>query len=317
MKGRRTIRTAIVAGAACVGLALPATAQAAKNWVVVQGNGTFVRGSGVATTARLNLGTYLITFDAKIAGCGFVANPGDTGTGAVADAAVAAVARRAGNPHGLYLQTYNETTHALADEPFHVAVYCGATSRFAVVGKGGALSRGSHALSARRIARGEYSVHFDSDVSNCVLTASVGSTGTTPVTAPGEISVAPGKKPHNVFVATIGASGSLKNFPFHLSAACGTTPFRAVVTSGGTLVRGRKVTMTSHIGPGTYAVIFDQNVSTCAYTATIGSAGAAFSTLPLTVTTATRAGNPNGAFIFIHNAAGAVADHAFHLVTRC
>jgi hypothetical protein len=308
---------AIVAGAAFIGLALPAAAQAARNWAVVQGNGTFVRGSGVATTTRLSLGTYLITFDARIAGCGFVANPGDPMTGAVADAAVAAVARRAGDPHGLALQTYNETTHALADEPFHVAVYCGPTARFAVVGKGGALSRGSHALSARRIARGEYSVHFDSDVANCAFTASVGSTRTTPVTAPGEISAAPGKKPRNVFVATTGAGGSPRNFPFHLAAACGTTPLRAVVTSGGVPVRGRNLVSSTHLGLGTYEVIFDQDVRQCAYTATVGSPAAAFSTLPLTISTASRAGNADGAFIFIHDAAGAAVDHAFHIVARC
>ena len=35
MNRSRTVRTAIVAGAAFIGLALPATAQAAKNWAVV------------------------------------------------------------------------------------------------------------------------------------------------------------------------------------------------------------------------------------------------------------------------------------------
>ena len=317
MSRSRSFRTAVIAGAALIGLALPATAQAAKNWAVVQGNGTFVRGNGIASTTRLQGGTYLVTFDANISKCAYVASPGDPGAGAVLESAVASVARRAGNPHALYLQTYNETTHLLVDEPFHVFAYCGGTSRFAVVGKGGALSRGSHAVSARRIVRGEYSVHFDSDVSNCVFTATIGSTGTTPVSAPGEISVSPGNKPHNVFVATIGAGGSLKNFPFHLAAACGTTPFRAVVKQDGTFVRGRNVTSSGPTALGRYQVIFTQDVTTCAYTASVGAAGIGISTLPLTITTASRAGNPNGVFLFIHDAAGNQVNHAFHLTVRC
>jgi hypothetical protein len=317
MKSSRSFRTAVVAAAAFIGLVLPATAQAAKNWAVVESNGTLVRGNNIATTTRLNSGTYAITFDHNISRCGYVANPGDTAAGAVTDSAVASVARRAGNPRTVYLQTYNETTHALADEPFHLVAYCGVTSKFAVVGKGGALSRGSHALSAHRIVRGEYSVHFDRDVSNCVFTATIGATGITPVTAPGDISVSPGNKPHNVFVATIGANGSLKNFPFHLAAACGTVPLRAVVKKDGTFVRGRNVTSTRQINPGRYEVIFTQNVSTCAFTATVGSPGVGISTLPLTITTATRAGNPNGVFLFIHDAAANQVFHAFHLVVRC
>jgi hypothetical protein len=317
MTRSRSVRTAMLAGAALIGLALPATAQAAKHWAVVQGNGTFVRGHGVVSTTRVGLGTYLVTFNVSIRKCAYVANPGDPGTGAVTESAVASVARRASNPNVLYLQTFNETTHAPFDEPFHVVAYCGSTARFAVVRKGGALARGSHALSARRIVRGEYSVHFDSDVSNCVFTASIGSPGITPVSAPGEISVSPGNKPHNVFVATIGSGGSLKSSSFHLAAACGRVPVRAVVKKDGTFVRGRNVTSSARVGQGAYEVIFTQNVATCSYTATVGSAAAGISTLPLTITTATRAGNPNGAFLFIHNAAGATVDHAFHVVTRC
>lgn len=317
MSRSRSVRTAMLAGAAFIGLALPATAQAAKNWAVVDPAGTFVRGDNIATTTRLSLGTYAITFDHNVSKCGYVANPGDTAAGAVAASAVASVARRAGNPRTVYLQTYNETTHALVDEPFHLVAYCGVTSKFAVVGKGGAVSRGSHALSAHRIVKGEYSVHFDSDVSNCVFTATIGATGITPVTAPGDISVSPGNKPHNVLVATIGANGSLKNFPFHLAAACGTVPLRAVVKKDGTFVRGRNVTSSSQVNPGRYEVIFTQNVSTCGYTATVGSPSVGISTLPLTITTATRAGNPNGVFLFIHDTAGNQVFHAFHLVVRC
>jgi hypothetical protein len=98
----------------------------------------------------------VVAFD-RIAGCAAIANPGDPATGAVAAPAVASVSRRA-NPRALLVQTYDEGAEAPADEPFHLAVYCGVGSPYAVVGRGGVLARGSHALAARRIRRGEYGV---------------------------------------------------------------------------------------------------------------------------------------------------------------
>ena len=307
---------AILASAVLAGLGLPPAAQAAKRWAVVRQNGALVRGSGVTTTSRTGPGSFVITFDHSIAGCAAVANPGDPATGTVADPVVAAVSRRA-NARAVSVQTYHEGGEFNIDEPFHIAVYCGATSPYAVVRKGGALARGAHALSARRIRRGEYGVHFDRDVSSCALTATIGSTGTAEVVAPGMISVAPGRKPHNAFVTTIGGGGQPGDFPFHLAAACGVVPLRGVVTSDGTLVRGRDVLSTTRLSTGSYEVIFDRDVSGCAYTATIGRSSPGFTRNPLTITTAARGGNPDGAFVFIHHMSGAVADHAFHVVARC
>ena len=127
---------------------------------------------------------------------------------------------------------------------------------------------------------------------------------------PGTISVASGKKPHNVFVTTIGRSGSVANFPFHLAANCGTTPFRAVVQADGSTARGRGTTSSQHLGvTGEYQVAFTQNVTTCSFVATIGGPGTGITTLPLTVTTATRMGNPNAAFIWIKKTDGTNTDH--------
>ncbi|HET7172569.1 MAG TPA: hypothetical protein VFI18_13095 [Gaiellales bacterium] len=318
MNRRTPVRTAVVAGAAFIGLALPATAQAAKNWAVVQGNGTLVRGNGVTTVTHPNTGVYIVTFTADVHGCAYVGNPGDPSTGAVSTASTVSVARRAGSRHALYIQVWNQQTGAPADFPFHLVAYCGATSKFAVVGKGGVIARGKHALSARRITKGEYSVHFDSNVSNCVFLATVGATKATPVVDPGTISVARGKKPHNVFVTTIGRSGSVASSPFHLALNCGTTPFRAVVKANGTIARGRGTDSSTHLGvAGEYQVAFTQNVTGCAFVATVGAAGSGISTLPLTITTATRMGNPNAAFIWIKKTDGTNVDHAFHLVARC
>jgi len=317
MNRRAPVRTAVAAGAAFIGLALPATAQAAKNWVVVQGDGTLVRGNGVASVTHPNTGVYIVTFTADVHGCAYVGNPGDPATGAVSTASTMSVARRLGSRHALSIKVWNQQTGAPADFAFHVVAYCGATSKFAVVGKGGAIARGKHALSARRITRGEYSVHFDSNVSNCVFLATIGATKATPVVDPGTISVARGKKPHNVLVTTIGRSGSVANSPFHLALNCGTTPFRAVVKAGGTLARGRSTDAAARIRDGEYQVAFTQNVTGCAFVATVGAAGSGISTLPLTITTATRMGNPNAAFIWIKKTGGTNFDHAFHLVARC
>lgn len=317
MRGKRSIRTAIVTGAALIGLALPATAQAAKNWVVVQGNGTLVRANGVTSIAHPSTGVYIATFTADVHGCAYIANPGDTATGFVNTASTVSVSRRVGNRHAVYIQVWNQQTGALADLPFHLVAYCGATSRFAVVGKGGRIARAKHALSARRIAKGLYSVHFDSDVSNCEFTATVGATKSTPVATPGEIAVASGKKPHNVFVTTIGRTGSLASSPFHLAANCGTTPLRAVIKTDGTTARGRGIVSSQGLVTGQYEVIFTQNVSGCAFIATVGGPGSGLSTQSLTVTTATRATNPNGAFVSVKKADGTNFDHAFHIVARC
>jgi hypothetical protein len=307
----------MLAGAALIGLALPATAQAAKNWAVVESDGTLVRSNGVASASRLGLGTYLVRFNANVNTCAYVADPGRTANLSVAVPAVASVTRRTGNKKGVYVQTFNEATHAFVDEPFHLMAYCGTTARFAVVGKGGVIARGAHALSARRITKGEYNVHFDADVSNCVFTASVGSTGTTPLAAPGEISVSRGRKPHNVLVGTIGQSGNLANSSFHLAANCGSVAFRAVIRANGTLSRGAHVASSSNLGSSTYGVVFTQNVTTCAYVATIGTGGSALTTIPLTVTTASLNGVPNGVFVVVRKSDSTLPPHAFHLVVRC
>jgi hypothetical protein len=102
-----------------------------------------------------------------------------------------------------------------------------------------------------------------------------------------------------------------------MSAACGAAPLRAVVSADGVAVSGRNVSTTSRLGTGGYEVVFDQDVSACALTATVGRSSPGFTSRPLTITTTGRAGNRNGAFVFIHHTSGVVADHSFHIVARC
>jgi hypothetical protein len=96
----------------------------------------------------------------------------------------------------------------------------------------------------------------------------------------------------------------------------------AVVEANGTLARGGHVTSLAKLSGangGTYQVIFDRTVSGCAYNATVGPStfGGSIGPPPVTITTATRAGNPNGVFIFIHQANGTTIDEPFHLVVSC
>jgi hypothetical protein len=62
-------------------------------------------------------------------------------------------------------------------------------------------------------------------------------------------------------------------------------------------------------------VIFNRNVSTCAFSATIGNPGAGFSQGDIAV--AVLASNNNGVFVGTMDNAGTFADRNFHLEVFC
>jgi hypothetical protein len=94
-----------------------------------------------------------------------------------------------------------------------------------------------------------------------------------------------------------------------------------VVELNGTLARGQHVISVAKLSGangGTYEVIFDRTVTGCAYEATIGVSTNGGSIGNASVdTTASRAGNINGVFIFSHLASGATTDQPFHLTVFC
>jgi len=63
-------------------------------------------------------------------------------------------------------------------------------------------------------------------------------------------------------------------------------------------------------------LIFDDDVTSCAYTATQGFSGST-DVAPGTVTVVGRNGNPNGVYIATYNSAGGFADRGFHLFISC
>jgi hypothetical protein len=90
----------------------------------------------------------------------------------------------------------------------------------------------------------------------------------------------------------------------------------AVVNINGTLARGNGVSSSSRIGTGQYQVIFTRNVTTCAYTATVGQPGNT-STDGFAMT-ALRFGTVNGVFVDTRAAlTGSRSDRPFHLLVSC
>lgn len=95
-------------------------------------------------------------------------------------------------------------------------------------------------------------------------------------------------------------------------------PLFAVVNADGTLARGAGVVSAAGIlgSPGRYEVIFDRDVTACAYLATIGTAGTGTAATG-TISTALLTGTTNGVFVRTIDDAGAFAERPFHLLVMC
>ena len=106
----------------------------------------------------------------------------------------------------------------------------------------------------------------------------------------------------------------LKTVP-SASQADGLTRF-AVVTSTGSLARGRAVASVARTSEGRYQVIFDRDLRACAYFATLGDTSAA--TPPSgQIGTSSLASNVNGIAVRTTSADGTAADRPFHLIVPC
>jgi hypothetical protein len=100
----------------------------------------------------------------------------------------------------------------------------------------------------------------------------------------------------------------------------GSTHF-SVVNNGGQQVRGRGTTSVARTGPGRYQVIFNRDVRSCAYFATIGSPTAAGPPASGEIMVSSLASNVNGVDIRTNDgddpAPGNAANKPFHLVVLC
>jgi hypothetical protein len=91
----------------------------------------------------------------------------------------------------------------------------------------------------------------------------------------------------------------------------------AVVNTNGNLVRDFGVNAAARVGLGLYRVIFNRNVTGCAYTATIGLAGRAGNPPSGEISVSGIHNNPNGVLVATYTSTGANADRPFHLAVHC
>jgi len=92
----------------------------------------------------------------------------------------------------------------------------------------------------------------------------------------------------------------------------------AVVDSTGDLVRGSSSTVSANalVTTGHYQVIFNKDVSGCAYVATIGDTDASVAT-PGEISVASRSSNVDGVYVETEDSTGADSARPFHLSVLC
>jgi hypothetical protein len=90
----------------------------------------------------------------------------------------------------------------------------------------------------------------------------------------------------------------------------------ASVTSAGVLARGRNVSSVARTSEGRYQVIFNRDVRTCGFIATIADAGAAAPPQG-EIATSALSSNVNGVAVRTENSNGAAADRPFHVIVPC
>jgi len=94
----------------------------------------------------------------------------------------------------------------------------------------------------------------------------------------------------------------------------GSSALWAVVRVEGTLARGSHATSADIFGGG-YKVLFDQDVTNCAYVASIG--GSTFTVMDGEISATRLVGNANGVFVATFDSTGANASRPFHLAVHC
>jgi hypothetical protein len=192
--------------------------------------------------------------------------------------------------------------------------------RWAVVDAGGKLVRAAGVLSATKVGTGRYQVVFNRNVGACGYTATVGDTGNALVYAPGLVFTAGSATNANgVSVQTMDPAGNAADYPFHLDVECSSSSSAkfAVVEAGGNFVRGGGVVSTTRLGRGRYEVVFDDDMRSCAYTATIGDPASGSVTSRGWVYTAGGHTSSDGVYVETKNPGGGLSDYPFHLQVRC
>jgi hypothetical protein len=90
----------------------------------------------------------------------------------------------------------------------------------------------------------------------------------------------------------------------------------AVVTGGGQLIRGRNV-QAARTAAGRYQVIFETDIRSCAYFATVGDPSASGPPQNSQISVSSLASNVNGVAVRTENNGGNEVDRPFHLIVFC
>jgi hypothetical protein len=93
--------------------------------------------------------------------------------------------------------------------------------------------------------------------------------------------------------------------------------YAIAVNPDGSMATGRNATGASHDSTGAYTVTFNNSLSACAVTASIGSNVAGVMSPAGMVAVAFAAGNPLALSVRTFDANGAAADRGFHLIAAC
>lgn len=256
----------IAVGAAVV---LPASATAAapdSPTAVVDASGALVSGSGAVSVTASGFGTYEVKFNRNVSTCAYTAT-------ATAPNIFVFVAGGHTGPRGVYLETKNPGG-GLTPGGFHLSVWCGTSSKRAVIAADGTIVRGRKVVSVTTFPSlpGLYQVKFTASTNFCVATGTIGDTANGLVFSPASLTVqTPRLGPSRIIaiqindLAVFGGVPSLR--PFHVVLTCGEPGVRsATVVSDGTLATGTASSST-RIGVGSYRVTFPTSIVGCATSA--------------------------------------------------
>jgi hypothetical protein len=97
---------------------------------------------------------------------------------------------------------------------------------------------------------------------------------------------------------------------------CACTLF-AVVDANGSLQRGFRAVSAQRFSTGQYEVVFNHNVSRCAYVAAIGDSGNNTIPPPGEIVVVGRFGDEDAVFIATYDSNGNPRDRGFHLAVSC
>jgi hypothetical protein len=90
----------------------------------------------------------------------------------------------------------------------------------------------------------------------------------------------------------------------------------AVVESAGKIVRGSGTVSSQAFAPGVYEVIFNRDITKCAYIAVLGDPGHGVAPSGL-IGVASRELNANGVFFETFNGKEEITAHPFHVAVFC